>query len=199
MKMNGKKYIGVNSLKDEYIGLNLSMGSSEEDWNRAIEMFDDRIDGRFFDVINVLKNNLVIPQSGFSIMALDCLLIETLMQFKNGYSVTPKGCNKKEYTNFLKDEFPNEFPTKKIAELFYKDIRCGILHSAETKNGSDLTFNESSVIKMIASNKIRVDIMKITRMLESYYKDYIRKLNDDNCSELRRKFIEKMDFVCKIN
>ena len=61
-----------------------------QSWKRALEIFDDRIQGRFFEPINTLKGK-DINQNGFAVMALDCLLVETLYQFYS--SITePKFC-----------------------------------------------------------------------------------------------------------
>lgn len=45
-------------------------------------------------------------------MALDCLLIETLLQFKFGYEETT-GVNSVTYSNFLSCEFHDIFNSKK--------------------------------------------------------------------------------------
>lgn len=52
--------------------------SVEVDWQTAINIFEDRIRSRFLNIINQAQPSLV---SGFAVMALDCLLIETLQQF----------------------------------------------------------------------------------------------------------------------
>lgn len=69
--------------------------------------------------------------SGFSVMALDCLLIETLQQFKKGESDTPRGCGEKYYVEFLTDTSFNEYFSEDMAKKFYKHIRNGILHQTE--------------------------------------------------------------------
>ena len=62
-------------------------------WNKAIEIFEDRIDGRYLKQIETLdKKNF----SGFAIMSLTCLLIETIEQFWNGNITTIKSTNKKK-------------------------------------------------------------------------------------------------------
>lgn len=65
--------------------------TSEEGWRTAIEIFEDRIKYRYLDAIDVLQASddehyklYKQRRFGFSMMALDCLLIETLAQFRNG-------------------------------------------------------------------------------------------------------------------
>ena len=51
------------------------------DWKVAVDIFEDRIEGRFLKQIEILANKSdrkIREFSGFAIMALDCLLIETL-------------------------------------------------------------------------------------------------------------------------
>ena len=62
-------------------------------WKTAIDIFEDRVEGRFLKQIEILagKNDGKIREfSGFAIIALDCLLIETLRQFYRGSKRTGK-------------------------------------------------------------------------------------------------------------
>ena len=66
-------------------------------------------------------------------MAISCLMIETLESFKQGEKDT-KRISQKMFVDFFKTE-EKHFPDfKDIAIDFYKSIRCGILHQAETTN-----------------------------------------------------------------
>lgn len=67
--------------------LNLSLDSSEEDWQEGIKMFQDRISRRYLVYIDEINRGRF---SGFAVMALSCLLIETLQQFFEGVDRTPK-------------------------------------------------------------------------------------------------------------
>lgn len=76
---------------------------------------------------------------GFCIMAICCLMIEALESFWQGWTNT-KGCSKKAFISFFKrcqeqelDIDIREFSS--LAEDFYENVRCGILHQAETTNG----------------------------------------------------------------
>ena len=52
-----------------------------EDWDTAINIVEDRIKGRWLDVVDEL---LRVPHSGFAILALDFIVIEALWSFRNG-------------------------------------------------------------------------------------------------------------------
>lgn len=57
-----------------------------KDWVRAVEIFEDRIEGRFLQPIRSTISN---RWSGFAVLALDALLVETLQQFWEGVRRTP--------------------------------------------------------------------------------------------------------------
>ena len=70
---------------------------------------------------------------GFSIMAVSCLMIEALESFRQGYLNTD-GKSSSCFQGFLqKTKHLGKF--KDISVQFYKNVRCGILHQAETTGG----------------------------------------------------------------
>lgn len=127
-------------------------------------------------------------------MALICLLIETFLQFYKGTDETPKN-NRDEYSDFLCHHFPNVFVSKRMAKNFYSKIRCGILHSAQTKNDAILTYNKAYPAQII-NGVLMVSIDKFSDMLKGYFNDYIENLRSGNNLPLRKNFIKKMNFIC---
>lgn len=200
MEHRGDTYISVNYKKEEYKFLELSPYSKNIDsWQRAIDIFEDRIEGRYLKVLSNLMDQNNLMRDGFVIMAVNCLLLETLLQFKMGWDETPSGQNKSSYKIFLKEAFPTVFKTNKSAEKFYTDIRCGILHSAQTKKKSKLTFDKNYVIDLVnyeGEDYIYVDVYYMTQAIEKYYLNYVRNLKVENHSD-RFNFVKKMDYICK--
>lgn len=129
MNKNNISYVSVRYTKKDYQKLRLTLNSDDITLEKAIKIFIDRIEGRFFEQIRTLSNDY--NQNGFSIMALACLLIETFAQFIKGLDDT-RGVSRQEYIDFLMNSL-DCFPTKAAAESFYSCIRCGILHQAQTK------------------------------------------------------------------
>ncbi len=94
------------------------------------------------------KERFILPlhsrqKHGFTIMAVCCLMIETLESFRNGWTDT-KGrivyngntISKSEYAFHM--FFQNNTQFKDFVGLesdFYTGVRCGILHQAETTKG----------------------------------------------------------------
>src|SRR6266511_5573892 len=73
--------------------LRLTLTSSKEDWEAGVTMFEKRV-RRFLEPVRVLMMASEIEvriYAGFAIMALDCLLVETLQSFRIGRSNPLKG------------------------------------------------------------------------------------------------------------
>lgn len=196
-------YISPSYAREEYLKLNLKADSPLETWERAISIFRDRIEGRFLNPIKDLidypsRNTNKVMVNGFAAMGLMCLLIDTFMQFKNGYpqSVLNSIENRMEYTDFMSTALRFD-PVE--AERFYDDIRCGILHSAETKNGSCLVPENTFPIEteFIEEGKtiLKVSVPGMLRTLEMYYMSYCRELMAPKNLDCRRKFCTKMDDI----
>ncbi|MGL6057900.1 MAG: hypothetical protein ACRC17_06260 [Culicoidibacterales bacterium] len=199
MEYQGESKISPKYKKEDYRKIKLKLDSCQEDWYKAVEIFDDRLNSRYFGVIDLLLKTSEIETTGFSIMAINCLLIETLMQFRNGLDITPTRRNKEMYSDFLMREFTTIFTKEKVANNFYKNIRCAILHSAQTKKGSKLNadYNCGFTVKNSSLN-IEVNVQNFTKELQKYYSNYKSNLLEKtNNSELRKNFIVKMDLLCK--
>ena len=192
METNGNIYISPKFKKSDFLKLDLQSESSNSDWIRAVDIFNDRIDGRFIAPINTLRNSANV--NGFVIMAINCLLIDTFYQFENGLDENAKN-NKENYSKFLHEIFPTLFPSKRKAEKFYTRIRCGILHSAQTKKDGILTTNRELPVEF-QDDVLYVSVERFTDCLIQYFNKYKQKLLNAENQELRKNFIAKMNFIC---
>ena len=68
---------------------------TEEDWLTAVNIVEDRIKARFIRWVDEIIEE---RYSGFVIVALDCLLLETLVGFQEGH---PTRKTKSAYVSFL--------------------------------------------------------------------------------------------------
>jgi hypothetical protein len=128
-------YIAPGIHRDEWLKLELDDAASL-DWNRAIEIFAARIQSRYLEPVDLLikadeSRSPVERRYGFSIMAIDCLLIETLQSFRDGLTDT-KNKSEEMFKKYLTERkgFREHFDGKQAKTFFY-DFRCGILHQAE--------------------------------------------------------------------
>lgn len=172
--------------------------SLERGWQEAIDIFEDRIRGRFLDLIDRIEG---INGAGFAVMALDCLLIETLQQFREGKADTPYRMSGEYFRRFLtRTSFTSDFDVKK-ADLFYDQIRCGILHQAEVKTSSKIqTRDEIPLVSADRSGGLIINRRKFHKKLERVFQEYLDALrkSDPIDEPLRKNFRDKMDAVCRI-
>ncbi len=199
--------VSPNYDSNDWQQLTLPLDTTTPDWNKAIAIFKDRIEGRFFNQIEKIEDNIF---SGFSIMALDCLLIETLNQFWLGIEDTnnlpsytrPRGGNWMSFRDFFnRSSAFNTIFTDDISKVFYNDIRCGLLHQAETKGGSLINFKKPTMITLIdprdVTKGIEVNRKIFHSALKSEFKNYISLLEDPTQTIVRSNFIKKMKLICR--
>lgn len=204
MERNGIGYISPRFSADDFLRLHLTVHSSDDDWKKGIKIFRDRIEARYFDPItNLLEREDDIEKNGFAIMALNCLLVDTFYQFRdpNNHfeprrrSEIFRRSNGEVYKEFLIRNFPDHFDFHK-ANLFYQDIRCGILHSAQTKHGSQLTYDKHYVVEVFEGDKLRVDIRNFSEKMHCYYDSYIHQLELRDIPK-RNSFVKQMEKICR--
>ena len=170
------------------------------DWDRAVEILRTRICGRFTDAADFLiKTEESKPASerrfGFAVIAIDCLLIETLAAFRDGLEDT-KGRSKEIFPKFLATRplFSKHF-TQAQAEQFYCEFRNGILHQAEV-GGTGKIWSVGELLRE-DSTKLIVNRTKFHELLKMELREYIMELRDKKNTTLRAKFRKKMDFICR--
>ncbi|ARU63691.1 hypothetical protein CBW65_23705 [Tumebacillus avium] len=198
-----KIYIAPNYTLDEckQLFFNLTVSSDNDTWEEALEIFSDRMDARFFDAIQLLleqchrKGQQWQHNLSFSIMALNCLLIETLQQFYEGLESTPSRRNQDAFRKFLRRSVHFNFP-RAIADQFYGKIRCGILHQAETKDNVALSFtNFGPMVEYTEHGWLVFNVNYVTEALIKEYVDYCNRLRLSSETELRQNFINKMIYI----
>lgn len=170
--------------------------SKEEDWQTAIQIFEDRIRGRFLDVVEQIRD---YRYAGFAIMALDCLLIETLEQFRQGKPKTPNGQIKHYFINFLtQTAFDSDF-NQQTAELFYTHIRNGILHQAEIKGSSRIRIDEPDMVRVADDGDgLIINRRLFHSRLVNVFQDYLKELREGRDKTRRENFRKKMNAICHI-
>lgn len=83
-------------------------------------MVKDRLDGRF---LRYAGNCLRSPYSGFVVLAIDSLLLETLQQCREGIT-NGHGMSRKIVTRFLEGQRFQPGFDQKARNAYYSDIRC---------------------------------------------------------------------------
>lgn len=180
-----------------------------KDWCRGADIVHDRIHGRYLAQIEVLDEHLdpdIWLYSGFLIMAVDCMVIETLNQFHLGIGDTNEKYRKRNWESFKdfftrSEFFKNDFDDEK-AHIFYDHIRNGLLHQAQTKEKSLINIKRPSMLTQVTpsnlSDGIIVNRDLFHEALVKEFEQYIKKLktNDKEFDDLRQKCIKKMETIC---
>lgn len=186
---------------------------AEEKVSELSDFFYERLFRRYLKPFSFPSNDYKKNyKDGFSLMANGCLLIETYVSFKAhqlrntrynsdrcfGYSFVTEsnfsdfatgGLSEARYLNtdekFAKNEssgFPHEF---------YINVRCGILHNGETKNGwlirregklFDVTNKAINATKFVKQLEISLDnfrnALKKCDFTDPLFKNYVNRLKD---------------------
>lgn len=169
---------------------------TEEEWQRAIDIFLDRIETRYLiHVDKIIKHRT----SGFAVLALDCTLVETLEQFRRGKEKTPGRKVGDYFVAFLTSTSFKKHFDKDKAKMFYKQIRCGLLHQTEAKNSR---VKRTSALPMIAYTKgnkgLVVNSMPFHQELKTVIRQYADELRNPKSKKAREAFRAKMDFICGV-
>ena len=177
----------------------LDLEGNEQDWQKAIDVLYSRLSARYLEPVDKLlefESNLEASEKrfGFTVLAIDLLLIETLQAFKDGLESTD-GKSKKVFIRFLRTSphFCEYFHTKQQRENFYKEFRCGILHQAEIQSTA-LVWSFGDLYERIEGMEV-LNRNAVHEALKNDFNDYIEQLRLPESFELRQKFKQKMDSV----
>lgn len=163
------------------------------DWPKAMEIVRDRLHGRFLQFADKCLQD---DYSGFVVLAIDCLLAETIEQFIEGVE-----CSKNPsavFKRFLgRPRFQPHFRSEKVRGDFYDDIRCGLLHQAEAKKKWLIRRKQETLLKNnVGGDGYILDVGLFHAALKGTLDDYLALLCKPESDDLRGKFWTKMDYIC---
>jgi len=181
-------------------GAELASGFTVGDYADAVKnhnrnVIAEAIHRRFTERYLMPVTDPAAKRHGFTMMAIACLMIEALQSFRRGWPDTSqRGQGEQAFCSFFdaEDDFA---PFRGHAHDFYKGVRCGILHQAETSLGwrirreLDLLATDGG-IRTINAKKF---VAALEKALDKY-RDALKKAEwDDESWVLLRK---KMERVC---
>jgi len=169
------------------------------DWTRAIEIFRERIETRYLQPVDLLvglDENRLAPERrfGFTVLAIDCLLVETLQAFTEGRTNTERVSRSIFVTFLTTRRLFRHFFDAALAERFYKEIRCGILHQAET-TGNTRIWSVGPLVQ-IDGQKLILNRSEFHKRLRGEFDTYVSDLAGGADKKLRTNFRAKMDYIC---
>lgn len=192
----------------------------DDNWRAAINLFTARLEDKFFNPIQKIIDTKRFKGEGFAILAVQCALIEFFAAFRNGKIFNHNaGKNSpqyeykgsaKLYVDFLHTAniFENVFYTidadgnKNLghpfdANLFYSQVRCGLLHEARTKGEWTVNVKKNSRKEKIfiiqVEEKKQIYRTVLNYLLKDYLNRYCEELKQNNNQNLRRLFARKLD------
>lgn len=185
----------------------LKPGGDPAPWKKAFKTyFQARLSYRYFKPITTLLHSGTKAGEGFSIVAVQCSLIEFLESTIQGksYRHRRKGdpsLSKHEYSlsgdifeSFLvnRPPFNREF-NRQLAHDFYENVRCGVLHEARTKNGWTILAKSKSGHVIEPNRKILYRDSFQSALLDfmEWYKRELPLRRD-----LQEAFLRKFDSLC---
>lgn len=182
-----------------WISLQLDDETSS-DWVTAVTIFDARIRERYINPVDFLiaaetEKRAVDRRFGFAVLAIDCLLVETLGAFLEGLENT-EGDSKATFCKFLttRPGFSADF-SDALAKKFYSEFRCGILHQAEVGGGSKV-WSVGPLIREVAEALV-VNRNEFHARLKTEFARYLDELRDPRNRECRMRFRKKMNFIAR--
>jgi hypothetical protein len=158
--------------------------AGKDDWNTAINIVEDRIKGRWLDAVDLLLGERYL---GFAILALDCIVLESLWGFMNGKAV-PKGHEQQVYREiFTSVRFGW---TAGQTDSFRQFVRNGVIHDAETRKGWLIArASPSGVVPQTNPNGgYKLNRTKFHHALTATFNDWIAKLRAGDaasCAKMR--------------
>ncbi len=191
--------IAPNFAAGEWKLLKLDVAGSP-DWEVAITTFDNRIRARYIEPTDLLiaaeKDKMANQcRFGFTVLAIDCLLVETLGAFLDGLEGTD-GASRKTFCKFLttRPQFSGEF-TPQLADQFYREFRCGVLHQAEV-GGSSKVWSVGPLLQN-EGGSLTVNRNTFHERLKAEFESYLQELRTPVNEALRTNFRKKMNFIAR--
>lgn len=176
-------------------------------WQDAfVDFFRERLTHRYLEPIAALQAFGESRGEGFSIVAIQCSLVEFLESAVQGvnYRYVPRGqplglheysASRDIFVSFLSNRAPFSATFNVAsAEDFYASVRCGLLHEARTKNGWRIWAKDASDAVADTTRKILFRD-NFQASLLAYLNAYELQLQHDEA--LQRAFIRKLDHLCQ--
>lgn len=169
--------------------------SNPKDWSKAVEIVRDKLDGRFLHFASDCLKKL---DSGFVVLAIDCLLAETLQQFREGIT-DGIGQSKKMITRFLEGmHFQPDFDAD-ARRASYVDIRCGLLHQAEAKKMWLIRRKQPSLLQETAGGEgYIIDVERFRAALPTSFDEYLKAIVESGNAPVRSNLWKKMNHICSV-
>lgn len=169
------------------------------DWTRAIEIFECRIKRRFINPVDILIAHEIGHSRGtfgFAILAIDCIIVETLQGFREG-GIDHQRISCRLITSFLneRNEFKGFFNGTGVN--FCGWYRCALLHSGQT-DGDYRIQRHGPLLKHSGNGRVDINRTAFHEAIKHEFDLYLEELADPKNEALRSNFRKVMNAICGI-
>ena len=209
--MNDSIKISKSFTVGDWKNLRSNLLLSDKKWPEALEVFENRIQARFIEPIELIKSNGKNEGEGFTIALISVVLLEFLAAFELGkiYKTNKEGLSPNEYfsgilllKSFLSSSsvFLFHFESNSKIQKFYENIRCGLVHEARTlKNdviisGSSIKNTNTNLIYFYENGEYRLNRDLLLVKIKEHIIEYKTRIIGNDI-EHRNKFLLKMDEI----
>jgi hypothetical protein len=199
------------------------------DWKDAIKLMSERINERYFEPLNLLIEKGNDKGDGFTILTVECSLIEFLATLEGGLlfkrdklSTDPQYFYKHSariYQRFLRTAIPFDgvfFAGQSSSILFstndfYKNVRCALIHEAQTKEYWEVKIfgktkssdNENQTyFQVTTEGKKIIYRTALFKALKTYFQNFMDKelmQENERGRVLRKHLARKIDHIAERN
>ena len=187
----------------------LKIGSNDH-WDDAFKVFQDKIDSRFLIPIEKIKSIGKNTGEGFSIALISVVLLEFIAAFEYGRIYNHKKnelCPNEYYdsVNLLKlfFKYSNVFQSQSLSnttiQRFYDNIRCGLVHQARTMR-SDIIISENStknvkrdLFYFAHEGEYRLNRDLLLKLIKYEINNYREIIVEQGVDIYRKSFLIKID------
>lgn len=165
--------------------------AGDVDWEKSIDIVEDRITGRWINSADEISK---LAFSGFALLVLDCIILESMWGFKMGKSV-PRGKEKQTYRDILTGKRFNF--TNEQCDDFRTFVRNGLMHDAETRNQwlVEKTIPHGKILEPIKDNGYKINRSKFHKAIKMSVEDWIKELRIGEDVNLREKMKIRMNQI----
>ena len=162
---------------------------------RLIFVIFHRLNNRYVRPLNQIPGK---KRSGFLTMAAACLLIEALQSFREGTEYTFSGTGAETFREFFSNN-PAFHQLVPVSKQFYTNIRCGILHQAETYENWLVIREKGKPLFEGKRKAVHADVFmrELSVSLRSYYRDLSKAAWTDPLWKAARFKLTKICDHCK--
>jgi hypothetical protein len=137
-----------------------------------------------------------LPHSGFAVLHILLSYFEMIARYEKGD--LSENDSRGTFIDGVLSVFPEVqkwpySPTRIFLHKLYKDVRCGLYHTAMTKSGIGIWGEGGPISYQDNPPVIMINPHQLAPALRQHFEGYIARLNDAGETDLRQAFVKRFD------